>query len=218
MWENFKKGDLIITERFKTIIYHGTEVTVSSYGRIFIKDKELPLRENRDGYYVVSMRVDEGHRSVRVNRLVAIAFIEQPHSDANEVNHIDFNRKNNHVDNLEWVTHHENVLYSRKAGRYPSMIGENNSNYGNRKLSKKYKENPELAKEKQSRPGIQNGRCCSVDLYYKGELIESFPYYKLCCEYLMNKLNLKSTSYISSVFDKFSKTGEEYKGYSVVKH
>lgn len=164
------------------------------------------------------MRVDEGFRSVRVNRLVAIAFLEQPHPDANEVNHIDFNRKNNCVDNLKWVTHQENILHSRKAGRYPSMVGKNNPNYGNHKLSKIYKENSVLAKEKQSRPGIQNGRCRSVDLYYHGELIKSFPYYKLCCEYLMDKLNLKSTSYISSVFDKLSKTGKEYKGYSVIKH
>jgi hypothetical protein len=43
--------------------------------------------------------------------------------------------------------------------------GENNNNYGNRKLSKIYKENPELAKEKQSRPGIKNGRCIKVAMF-----------------------------------------------------
>lgn len=182
-----------------------------------MNERELSLRENRDGYYVVSLKCNEGYRSVRVNRLVAIAFIKQPHIDANEVNHIDFDRKNNHVENLEWVTHKENVQHSRDAGRYPSQRGIFNSNYGNRKLSQKYRDNPELSKEKQSRPGIQNGRCRPVELYYNGELIQRFPYYKLCCEYLMQKLNYKSTTHISSVFNKYSKTGESYKGYTVVK-
>lgn len=205
-------------EKFKEITYRGTDLKVSSYGRVFKNDNELKQWENKDGYYNVSIKTDEGWRAVRINRLVALAFIPNNQPEKNEVNHKDFNRKNNYVENLEWVTHQENVLYSLDAGRYPSYFGENNPNYGNRSLSEKYKNNPELAKEKQSRPGIQNGRCRSVDLYYKGELIKSFPYYKLCCEYLMKIFSLKSTSYISSVFDKYSKTGQEYKGYSVVKH
>lgn len=205
-------------EKFKKIIYRGTCLEVSSYGRVFKDGNELLQYENPDGYYVVSIKTNKGWRQARVNRLVALAFIPNNEPKRNEVNHKDFNRKNNHADNLEWLTHAENVKYSRNAGRYPSQIGKNNTNYGNKKLSKKYRNDPVLSKEKQSRPGAQNGRCRKVDLYYKGELIRSFPYYKLCCEYLMEVLSLKSTSYISNVFNKYSKTGQEYKGYSVIKY
>lgn len=205
-------------KNFKKITYRGVNLEVSSHGRIFKDEHELLQNENNDGYCVVSLKTTDGWRQVRVNRLVALAFILNDDSEKTEVNHKDFNRRNNNVDNLEWVTHKENVLYSRNAGRYPSQSGEQNSNYGNKKLSKKYKDDPILSKEKQSRPGVQNGRCRKTDLYYKGKLIKTFPYYKLCCEYLMDVFSFKSTSYISNLFDKYSKTGQEYKGYSVVKH
>ena len=39
-------------------------------------------------------------------------FIENPENKP-EVNHKDFNRQNNKLENLEWVTHRENSLYSR---------------------------------------------------------------------------------------------------------
>lgn len=53
---------------------------------------------------------------------MAKAFIENPENKTH-VNHIDGNRTNNKVDNLEWATPRENVLYSFK--------------YGNRKICKK---------------------------------------------------------------------------------
>ena len=51
-----------------------------------------------------------------------------------EVNHKDFDRTNNHVDNLEWETHEYNikytVLHNRHIARDGRMKGENNSMYG----------------------------------------------------------------------------------------
>nr|DAW84014.1 MAG TPA: homing endonuclease [Bacteriophage sp.] len=48
---------------------------------------------------------------MRINRLVAKAFISNPENKP-QVNHIDFNRENNCVNNLEWVTAQENTQYS----------------------------------------------------------------------------------------------------------
>jgi hypothetical protein len=50
-----------------------------------------------------------------VHRLVAEAFIPNP-LNLPEVNHIDSNRQNNHVSNLEWVTHSDNMKHSYNKG------------------------------------------------------------------------------------------------------
>jgi len=47
-----------------------------------------------------------------VHRLVAIHFIS-PAPEGCEVNHIDFDPTNNHVSNLEWATHQQNIYHSR---------------------------------------------------------------------------------------------------------
>ena len=50
-----------------------------------------------------------------VHRLVAEAFIPNP-DNLPEVNHIDSNRSNNHVSNLEWVSHSDNMKHSYAKG------------------------------------------------------------------------------------------------------
>lgn len=119
---------------------------------------------------------------------------------------------------MEWVTHAENIAYSYKAGRYPKLFGKENPNYGNKKLSQFYSRNPDVAKEKQSRPNAQNGHARKVDLYYNNKFVKRFDCYKLCCEYLMKIFKLKSTSYISNVMNKIYKNGGNYKGYSIIKY
>jgi hypothetical protein len=68
-------------------------------------------------YFKVNMRGDDGKTyNVKVHRLVALHFIPNPHNKPC-VNHIDFNRCNNHVNNLEWVTYKENSEHMKQAGR-----------------------------------------------------------------------------------------------------
>ena len=63
------------------------------------------------GYY----RVNINGRTRDVHRLVAEAFLGQP-KPGFEVNHKDGNKLNNHVSNLEWVTHLENVQHAYRTG------------------------------------------------------------------------------------------------------
>lgn len=66
-------------------------------------------------YKQVSLWKNNKGTSLYVHRLVAEAFIPNP-SNKPEVNHIDGNRQNNHVSNLEWVTSKENSQHAINTG------------------------------------------------------------------------------------------------------
>lgn len=71
---------------------------------------------NRKGDYLsVNLILNEQRKSIRIHRLVAKAFIPNP-NNLPCVNHIDGNKQNNCVDNLEWCTHRENIMHSIKMG------------------------------------------------------------------------------------------------------
>ena len=66
---------------------------------------------DRCGYHEVILN----GKQYRVHRLVAEAFIPNP-NNLPCVNHIDGNKQNNSVENLEWVTYSENTIHSFKTG------------------------------------------------------------------------------------------------------
>lgn len=207
-----------IEEIFKSLNYKGNTYQVSNNGRVFINDKELHSRANADGYLVVST-IDYGrcYRSTGVHRLVGLTFIENDDPiHKTEINHKDFNRKNNCVENLEWVPHADNVRYS--VCNKPDLTGANNPNYGNKKLSIFYAEHPEIALEKQGRPGMQNGRCRKISMYKDGVLIKSFDYIVVCCEYIKeNFCPDTSLDSIRSQIDKSIRENKLYRGYKFMK-
>lgn len=71
---------------------------------------KLKHRTSRNGYARVYMKQTSTRKKLDryVHRLVAEAFIPNP-ENKRCVNHKDFNRLNNHVNNLEWVTFKENT-------------------------------------------------------------------------------------------------------------
>lgn len=185
-------------EIWKTIEYNNELLEVSTFGNIKRNGSLLKKFLNADGYETikVSFKDRKGRTSAMVHRLVAFAFIENDDpKNKTEINHKDYNRTNNRVENLEWMSHANNVRYS--VCNKPDLTGKNNPNYGNRKLSKIYAENKELALEKQSRKGTQNGRCRKIKLYKDGVFVKEFDYIGLCCEYL--KENKVSNGNIDSI-------------------
>ena len=64
---------------------------------------------------------------MRVHRLVAEAFIPNP-ENKDTVNHIDGNKQNNIVSNLEWVNRTEQMIHAYNLGLKTSRIGSKNSN------------------------------------------------------------------------------------------
>lgn len=93
---------------------------VSSCGRVLSvrANKILSPRLNAGGYWRVNLSIGGNAKAAVIHRLVAEAFIANPVPSLKTcVNHIDFNRRNNAVDNLEWVSHQENVAHTVKHGR-----------------------------------------------------------------------------------------------------
>ena len=94
--------------------------SVSDTGIVFRDCKELKshsrgtITENVTRYQSVNISIyDENGKFAKqikyyVHRLVAEAFIENP-NNVSDVDHIDCNKENNHVDNLRWVTREENM-------------------------------------------------------------------------------------------------------------
>lgn len=69
--------------------------------------------DNGNGYLIVSLRKDKQRKNKYIHRLVAEAFIPNP-EHKKVVNHLDHNKTNNQVTNLEWCSQRDNVNYSRK--------------------------------------------------------------------------------------------------------
>lgn len=83
------------------------------------KGRMLKCGRDKDNYCQVSLCKDGKAVGKKVHRLVAEQFI--PKIDGkNCINHIDCDRRNNRVDNLEWCTPSENVKHEYKCGRVPN--------------------------------------------------------------------------------------------------
>lgn len=96
---------------------------VDEYGNVYSnkknKLKQLKPILTKYGYYEVHL-YGEISKRCKIHRLVAEAFI--PNSENKpEINHIDGNKLNNNVSNLEWCTTKENMKHARDTGLNTSI-------------------------------------------------------------------------------------------------
>lgn len=83
----------------------------------------LPHRIDRAGYYTVRLSKFGKVNTYYVHRLLALAFIPNPEMKP-RINHKDLNKLNNSLENLEWVTHSENILHAYKNGAIKARKGK----------------------------------------------------------------------------------------------
>ena len=107
-----------------------------NHGRIICKPKTILKSWNGKYLSVCLFYKDKGKHEL-IHRLVAMAFIPNPDNKP-QINHIDGNKHNNHVSNLEWVTCKENIQHAHNTGLNPgnskALIGKkwgNTSKYNN---------------------------------------------------------------------------------------
>ena len=99
-------------EVWKDIKGYEGKYQVSNYGRIrnINSNKILKPNKHKTGYLNIDLHGKNKYMPY-IHVLVANAFIEKP-NDTVEVNHIDGNKENNCVDNLEWVTKSQNIIHA----------------------------------------------------------------------------------------------------------
>lgn len=112
MWipiKNFE-GLYSINEKGE-VLSHSRKVTLYNGGWYTTNERILKPYLTKKGYAAV----DLGSARFVVHRLVAQAFLPNPENKP-QVNHIDGDKINNHVSNLEWVTNQENVQHAHDIG------------------------------------------------------------------------------------------------------
>lgn len=92
------------------------------FGRLYPQVELMPAT-GRNGYLMLHLKAGGHRKMVLIHRLVARAFIPNP-KDYTDVNHIDGDKTNNDVSNLEWCTHSYNQCHAYATGL----------NHGSRKL------------------------------------------------------------------------------------
>lgn len=123
------------------LIYSYPNYSVSSDGVVWVNKTGKPLKQQYqksspktkrgEGYVRVELTKNGKSKKFFVHRLVAEAFIPKTDPNANCVNHKNGIKDDNSVENLEWVTHRQNVDHAVETGLQPK---------GERIGTSKYKE------------------------------------------------------------------------------
>ena len=100
-----------MNEIWKSIKGYEDKYEVSNLGRIRNSKGEILNQYEVNGYKKIDLWKKNSRKKFRVHRLVAEAFLPNP-NNLPAVNHKDFNRTNNCLDNLEWISTRDNNIYS----------------------------------------------------------------------------------------------------------
>ena len=105
---------------------------VSNLGRVksFQRNREMILkpRDNKLGYLKVILSKNKINKNIFVHRIVLLVIKPEIYFNKADVNHMDGNKYNNKLTNLEWCTRKENVIHSFKLGLSVSKKGEQKYN------------------------------------------------------------------------------------------
>jgi len=115
-------------ETWKDIAGYEGHYRISNTGKIYSIKRNILLKQSdlNKGYFVVKLQRNGIKKMYRVHRLVAMTFIPNP-TGLLEVNHIDEDKSNNSVTNLEWVSHIDNVNHGTRNYRSRESLKVSNA-------------------------------------------------------------------------------------------
>ena len=94
-------------------------------GTRVIEGKVINVRPNKHGYVFVGLSKNRRYRNQSIHRIVMMAFSPHPDCERLEVNHINGDKCDNALSNLEWCTHAENTQHSfNSLGRRSGRLGK----------------------------------------------------------------------------------------------
>ena len=95
---------------------------ISNFGRVYSIKRETIMKPSMlNGYWRVILYDGNKTKGCYVHRMVAEAFIPNPQNKP-LINHIDENRANNKISNLEWVTFSENVNHGNRNDKVSNVL------------------------------------------------------------------------------------------------
>lgn len=115
IWKVYPEYPFIEASNLGRVRTKDRYVTVKGQGKRLIKGRVLKQWNNGRGYLCVSLHLSGKTIHLYVHRVIATSFLPNP-NNLSEVNHIDCDRTNNRLDNLEWCTRQENIAYRDKLG------------------------------------------------------------------------------------------------------
>lgn len=150
-------------EEWKAVSFLENKFEVSNFGRIRnSKTKKIRKTSNsKRGYPVFSAWINGKRKLINVHKCVAVEFIPNP-KDLPQVNHIDGNKENNHIENLEWCTARENNIHARETGLHKSNGDKSVTQIKNGEIIAIYKSASQAAKE----TGLSRSGICHVCNHY----------------------------------------------------
>lgn len=81
------------------------------YNNTSNKLKLMKPQKTYRGYYYIDLRIEKNKLRRYIHRLVAETYIDNP-NNLPQVNHIDEDKSNNHINNLEWCTNYQNAMHT----------------------------------------------------------------------------------------------------------
>lgn len=88
--------------------------------KAYLNNYYLKPLDNGKGYFRIKLTVNNKSKRVMLHRIIAEAFIENQNQYPC-INHINGNKKDNRIENLEWCTQSQNCLHSVKMGTWGAL-------------------------------------------------------------------------------------------------
>lgn len=112
-----------VTPRMVNDVYDYYQI--SNFGRVYHNYLKIIMKPgiSTSGYLFIIMSTSRGPKPIQLHRLVLIAFNDICNREKYQVNHINGNKQQNYLWNLEWVTRRENIIHSYTTGLH--LSGEN---------------------------------------------------------------------------------------------